>query len=793
MQPTSPITEHTQNFDFRKILYKILAYWYLFVISLLAAYFLSKFMEEFDVPIYSVHTTILVKNQADPSEKILNGLQIFSSPKNLQNEIATIQSYNIAYRTILSLDSFKIAYFEKDRFKDTELYKRSPFFAHWDVTYNQPIYTNIYITPLTEETFNLQFGLEDGKPITFNYDQWIDSNGFKFKILRNKDRTFDLNKKYYFHFTSIDQLANFYKSKLKIQPQYPNSSLLWAWIEGTVAQKEADYLNKLIATYIQQGLDDKNKRAIQTIQFIDEQLIGVTDSLQVAEDSLQEFKRQNDVIDIQKESQVLFNKYEQIQIEKLQMENQKRFLKFFLSEINTNPSTRIFYLPAILNIEDNGLYVLINKQDALYSEYERIRLSVKTDIPEIQLLKKQIESTTEAIKLIIARNITNLETLLEEKQKTLAEIYTQLHQLPITERQLKNISRRFQLNDNIYTYLLQRRMEAGITQASNEPDASVIDAANYTQATLVTPASSSKRSRYLIFGFVIPLIFVILKDLLNNKILDKSDIEGVTKISIIGTIGKNETNDMLPVFVDPKSPLSESFRTLRTNINYLLVERDYRVIAITSTTSGEGKTFISSNLAAILAMSGKKVVIVGLDLRKPRINRVFNISNTFGVSTYLIEQNSIEDIIFPTHVPNLFLCPPGPIPPNPAELIETHRMAELINMLKVTYDYVIIDTPPIAYVTDALLIANYCDANIFVLRQNYSNKNALQLIDELWLNKNLSQVSILLNDVVYSSQYGYKYGYGTKYAYGSRYGKGYYENRNSRFPWIDSIREKFNI
>lgn len=793
MQSNTPHNDTIQNFDFRKILYKILAYWYLFVISLALAYFFSVFMTKFDVPIYSVHTTVLVKSQSDPSEKLLNGMQIFGTTKNLQNEIATIQSYNIAYRTILNLDTFKVSYFSKDRFKDIELYKNSPFFAQWDSGYTQPQYSYIYLTPISDTKFALQFGSTDAEKKEYTWGDSVNTNGFRFKMVRNPNSNFNPDLSYYFYFPSIENLASFYKSKLKIQPQYANSSLLWAWIEGPVAQKESDYLNKLIKTYIQQGLEDKNKKAIQTIQFIDKQLLGVTDSLKIAEDSLQEFKRLNDVIDIQKEGDVLFNKYEQIQLEKLQLENQLKFLRFFMNELNNNPEARIFYIPTILNIEDMGLTNLMNKQDALYSEYDRLRLSIKADIPEIQLIKKQIENTNAAIKSIVSRNISNLETLIDEQNKNLRTIYNQLHQLPITQRQLTNISRRFQLNDNIYTYLLQRRMEAGITQASNEPDASVVDAADHKQAVVVSPASSSQRSKYLIIGFVIPLIFIILKDLLNNKILDKSDIEGITKISLIGTIGKNETKEQLPVFVDPKSPLSESFRTLRTNINYLLVERDYKVVAITSTTSGEGKTFISSNLAAILALSGKKVILVGLDLRKPRVNKIFNNNNKIGVSTYLIGESTIQDIEQATHVPNLFICPPGPIPPNPAELIETQKMAELIAFFKVNYDYVIIDTPPIAFVTDALLIASHCDANIFVLRQNYSNKNALQLIDELWMNKNLSHVSILLNDVVYSNTYGYKYGYGTKYAYGSRYGKGYYGMSQSKFPIIDKIKDIFRL
>jgi capsular exopolysaccharide synthesis family protein len=280
----------------------------------------------------------------------------------------------------------------------------------------------------------------------------------------------------------------------------------------------------------------------------------------------------------------------------------------------------------------------------------------------------------------------------------------------------------------------------------------------------------------IIFGFIVPLLIIIIYEYFNNKILDKRDIERVTKAPILGAIGHNVYNSDLPVYDNPKSSLAESFRTLRTNLQYIIPEKKSKIIGITSAISGEGKTFIAVNLATILSMSGKKILLAGIDLRKPKIHKIFNLANKKGVSTYLIGDSSFDEIIHETNIKNLYIAPSGPTPPNPAELIDSKRMDEFFETAEKEFEFVLFDTPPFIVVTDALLISKYTDSNIFIVRQNYSNKAILPIVNELYENKEVKNITILVNDVKVSGYYGYSYGYGYGYGYGYNYsfGQGYY-------------------
>jgi capsular exopolysaccharide synthesis family protein len=274
-------------------------------------------------------------------------------------------------------------------------------------------------------------------------------------------------------------------------------------------------------------------------------------------------------------------------------------------------------------------------------------------------------------------------------------------------------------------------------------------------------------------GILIPLFVLLIIEYFNEKIVDPKDIEHITKVPIYGSIGHNEKISDIPVAVNPKSPIAESFRALRTNLQYVMRSKEQKVICISSTIIGEGKTFCAVNLASIIAQANKKTLLINLDLRKPKIHKIFNINNKKGLSTYLIGRSTFEEVIFETHINNLFYATSGPVPPNPAELIETSLMEEFITRAKKEFDIIVIDTPPIAIVTDALLLTQFSDVFIFVIRQNYSTKAVLKLVDDLYYKRNITNVGILINDIKVNSYYGYsrKYSYGYGY-----YGYGYSSN-----------------
>ena len=321
--------------------------------------------------------------------------------------------------------------------------------------------------------------------------------------------------------------------------------------------------------------------------------------------------------------------------------------------------------------------------------------------------------------------------------------------------------------------LLRRLTEAAITQASNKADTKMLDMARPNTAIKKSPDTNGNKRKGIMFGFIIPILIIVAMEFLNNKIEDKSDIEGRTSIPIYGTVGRNKYKSKLPVIAHPKSPISESFRAIRTNLQYILKNKSNKIIVVTSSVSGEGKSFISKNLSGVLAISERKTLLVGLDLRKPKLQEEFNYNNEKGISSFLVEMAEYQDVIQETTVPNLYVALSGLVPPNPAELIESDRMKLFFEKASKNFDYIIIDTPPIAVVTDALLLTEIADAYLYVMRQNYSTKNVIKLIDDVKKDNNLKNLGIILNEVQIRKGYGYSHGYGYGYGYG--YGQGYYD------------------
>jgi len=352
-----------------------------------------------------------------------------------------------------------------------------------------------------------------------------------------------------------------------------------------------------------------------------------------------------------------------------------------------------------------------------------------------------------------------------------------LLRLPVSEQELINIQRKYDVNNQFYTFLLQKRAEAGIQRASTVSNVRILDKAGIYNSV---PVGTKKSVLYLlamVLGLIIPGGIIYLVDSMDTRIKDRSDIENNTDLPILGVVSHDTTGENIPVQLNPGSAFAESFRHIRTNLQYILREPHQKVILVTSTISGEGKTFIVMNLAAILAMNNKKVLIAGFDLRRPSFHKIFSIDNSIGISTFLAGKNSYEEIIKSTNIDQLDVMIAGPVPPNPAELIATQRTKELIVNASNTYDYIVIDSPPVAMVTDAILLSRFSHSNIFIIRQNYSTKGVLEMINSFKDGK-IKEISLMVNDIRESKALGYRYyyGYGYSYGYHSKYGYDYYKS-----------------
>lgn len=787
-----------ENLDLKKYIFIILYYWWWFAItifiSLTIAYLINRYTKE----IYQVNCSVIVHDETSQMGSIENMLSELGRVRNSKrkatvvNEISVLKSYSLAHKTLQELD-FDITYTAVGRrgIAESRLYNNSPFIVIPDTSRPNLKSYPIKVTLLSQDKYRLEINdvHEINQELRFGVPYVSDDFNFKVIMIRpeifNKPEYFP--RKYIFQFNNLNKMANHYKSALSIGVNDEKGSILTISLQGEVSAQIADYLNKLCEIYIRSDLEEKNAVSKSTIEFIDEQLSEIIDSLQSAEIRLQNFRVSNRVTDISTEGTYFFQQLEELQAAQAVLEINENYYDYLLEYLQNTEDRGDVVAPSVIGIADPLLNTLVSELNQLKFNKRRLSFSMKENNPELIVLEEQINLTTENLIENIRNAKATNELAIKNHDRRIEKVELQLKKLPFTERQLINFKREFDVNDQIYTFLLEKRAEAGITAASNKPDNKILDIARPENAILIKPKSSLNYTTALIIGALIPLIIIIISEYFNTKIVERKEIEKNTSVPIIGSVGHNERYSELPIVESPKSALAESFRTLRTNLQYINSEENQKVISISSTISGEGKTFIAVNLASILALAGKKTLLVGLDLRRPKIHKVFNLSNECGISTFLIGKNKFDEVVYSTNISHLDAATSGPIPPNPAELLGSIQMTEFMAKAREKYDMIVIDTPPIAVVSDALTIGGLIDTQIFVIRQKYSNRQVLKIVNEFHEQKKLPHLSIVVNDVQLSGYYRYGYKYGYDYGYISGYERGYYDDEDQK------IIEKGNI
>jgi capsular exopolysaccharide synthesis family protein len=426
---------------------------------------------------------------------------------------------------------------------------------------------------------------------------------------------------------------------------------------------------------------------------------------------------------------------------------------------------------------------MMSQLTELSIQKEKLSEEVTANHPALIEIEDEVETTRSVLLENLASLVKATEVVLENSRRKLNSYNYELNKLPNKEQQLLNFQRRFSLTESNYIFLMQKRYEAEIAIAATVSDISVLDSAKDTGQGAIYPRVSFNYMVALLLGTIIPLFFIIAKEILDTHIHNADEIERTSPMPILGIVGKKTTKSDLTVFLKTKSAVSESFRALRSNLQFIFMgnkKLESKTILVTSSVSGEGKTFVSINLATVFALGSKKTILVGLDLRKPRIYDDFGMTNEIGVVNFLIGEESKESIIQKTEVPNLDLILAGPIPPNPSELLISDEIEELMKHLKETYEYIIIDTPPVGIVSDAIELLKYADASIYVVRQNYTQKGMLKMINEKYEKKEVKNMTIVLNDFNVKSKYGYEYGYGYGHEKYGKYYKGYYDGYKRR-------------
>jgi capsular exopolysaccharide synthesis family protein len=769
----------TIQIDPKVFLAYVLRYWYFVLIGLLGGVIYAYYQVRYTPASYSTDARMLVKDEYSSwgQEYFLPGMELVSSRNRLVNEIGIIKSFPLMERVAEDL-AWDISYFKIGNIKTTEMYPSSEFKVK--VLEGKGKSGGFYLNFESPQAFRISSepkGLENknlhtvGKPFQFK----------EFLLQVNQVHSgINLDNNYSFKLNTPDYWARYFQRALNINVENQESSILILSENNQTPAKSIDFLNALMKTYIEWGQEQSNQIAANTIAFVDEQLRSIADSLVVTEHRLEKFHQKNfsERIFISEEN-AGNNMQEVLELEELltQRSVQKEYYAALIRTLQSDEFTA-FPSAAVFGFQDYNVDEMIGRIHELVEEHTETSYQLTKNSGALQRQNSVLQKQKEALIRVAKANQTQVEGLIDSLRTEIKKAENKVLQIPGEQREYFNLRRENKLLNDLYTFLLNKRSEAGIAKASNLPKAQILDFADQYRVSYIGPHPSNIYTTAIAVGLAMPLALILIIYLLNNKIVDPTDLEKITSIPLLGSVGfRKDLDNNLVVSGNLKSIVAESYRSIRTNLNFMVEGKEKIKILVTSSISGEGKTFTSINLAAIYVASGKKTVILGADLRKPKIFQDFGLSNSVGLSTYLINKGNLAEVVQKTKVENLDLISAGPIPPNPAELIESHRMGLLMKELEEQYDVIIIDSPPLGLVTDALLLKKYADAGLYIVRHDYTKKAHLKNINQLYEDGVISKIGLIVNAV--ENKKGIAgYGYGT-YGYGYGYGYGYYAEDKS--------------
>lgn len=774
-------SQEDEKIDYKKIIFLLRRQWkwlvFFSALGVLGAFVYNKLTN----PLYTISATVLVPEDPDG----LNLEELFQdaiqAPKNnIYNQIEIIRSYYTINKTLLNLN-WRTSWYSKEFFVWKGIYKQEPFDVQESSNFINPAGIPIYINPSTGNFFTLRIKgkiKENNIPIDIDietmgeYGRPIINDHFSFTILK-KENSYDIfDSNYYFVFNDLNSSTLYYQEKLKAILKDKKSDIIQCTIEGEEPYKESEFLNELFSVYTKGKMDFQNESQRRSLDFINSQLAGIADSLNITGTRFTEFKSRNSIIDLGAEGTLVMNNLKEIETEGARSQMQLDYFHNLLKYLNNTSDLKQLVSPSVVGIEDVALNALVLKLGELYNRRQVISFSAKENNPTLVLIDKELNQTRSQLIENLRNLIDNAQRNINSQKDRQDRISVQLNKLPQKEQQMVNIQRQFNLTSEIYTFLLQKRAETNIALASSIPDIQVIDEARPQTATPIGFSDNIILIIGFLMGIGLPIAYIVIINMFDDRIRTQKDFEGNTNIPILGNIIHNESKSELVVYENPKSTIAESFRILRTNLQYMLTGPGGKVISVNSTNPGEGKSFSSISLATILAMNNKKVLLIGADMRKPRLHKVFNHSNESGLSTYLIGIGTLDDVVFPTPIENLFVLHSGPIPPNPSEILGKPEMKMLLEKGRSRFDYIIIDNAPTGLVTDAQVVSPLVDLNIFVLRYAVSHKSQIEMINQYVSQKTMGNVAILVNDIKTNS-FGYSY---YKYYQYESYQKTYYSD-----------------
>lgn len=781
-----------EEVNIQEILFRYLIHWPWFVVSFIICIALAWGYLHFATPIYNISATVLIKdekkggaNMSSELEKM--GLDGFvSSSNNVDNEIEVLRSKSLAREVVNSLGLF-VTYKDEDEFPSRELYSTSPVLVSLTPQEAEKLPKTMEVEMVLQPTGAMYVLIAVGDkeyrkhfeklPAVFPTDEGtvaFFANNDTLSSVRPESVTQTRHIKAFIN--RPFSVAKGYTEALSIAPTSKTTSVAVVSLRNSNARRGKDFINKLLEMYNINANNDKNEVAQKTAEFIDERIGIISKELGSTEQDLENFKRSAGITDLSSEAQIALAG--NAEYEKKRVENQTQInLVMDLQQYLQGNDYEV--LPSNIGLQDAASAGAIDRYNELLVERKRLLRTSTENNPTIINLNTSIHAMRSNVKATLDASMKGLQITKADLAREASRYSRRISDAPTQERRFVSIARQQEIKAGLYLMLLQKREENAITLAATANNAKIIDEA-IADNSPVSPKRMTIYLAALVLGIGIPVGIIYLIGLTKFKIEGRNDVEKLTRLPIIGDVPlTEEKTGSIVVFENQNTLMSETFRNIRTNLQFIL-ENDKKVILVTSTISGEGKSFVSANLAISLSLLGKRVVIIGLDIRKPGLNKVFKLSTKEkGITQYLAnpEINLMELVQQSDVNSNLCILPGGTVPPNPTELLARDGLEKAIETLKKNFDYVIMDTAPVGMVTDTLLIGRVADLSVYVCRADYTQKAEFSLINELAVGKKLPNLCIVINGIdLNRRKYGYYYGYGKYgkyYGYGKRYGYGY--------------------
>lgn len=802
------------TFDFKGLFHKILSYWKLFVLcvflGLLTAYFINVRKQK----VYSLNSLISVENNKSPFSSANTSISFnWGGVSGKVGQVITSLKTRTHNEKVVDSLMFYIDYLREGKYHKVDVYKKAPFVFKPNMYAPQILNQDIGIRFIDSSTFELFTEFEEderkgeiysskelvkikqltvgpysktyqiGQPITLAFISGV----LELKV----DGVITPNSTYFLRFKNFDQVVNGFQKNIKVDVFEQSTSIIQLALSGHNKNKIVDYLNATSAILSRTELAKKNLFASNTIKFIDSSLASVNMSIKDVSQEMDSFRRENKIINVEDDMQKVSGNLQGFQKEKEDINVKLSYLNFLENYLLTQKDYSGIAAPTSVGITEVNIMNSVSKIITLSTERKTREYTTREESSIFQNIDRQIDAEKNVLLATIESTKNTFRAQLEAVNKTIGSLENRLSNLPNNQQEFLKIQRQLNVNQAAYDQYIAKRSEAAIIRAANVSDITIVDSAKDIGGGFIGPDLSLNYMMGFLAGLFIPFVLIFIVYFLDNTIHGVEDVKRLSNIPVLGVIGRHKHPNNLVVFEKPKSAIAESFRAIRSSLQFLLnnnnTTQKTKTILVTSSISGEGKTFCSINMATIYALSGKKTVLLGLDLRKPKIFDDFKLTNSKGVVNYLIGENNLNEVINTTEVNNLDIITSGPIPPNPSELLISQRMDMLIEELKTDYEIIILDSPPLGIVTDAQDLTKYADTNIFMLRVNYTKKGMLQFINAKYRAQEIKNLSFVLNFYKHNSRKNLNNGYG--YGYGI-YGDKYY-NADKKKGFIEKVKQVF--